>query len=101
MEALEKFMDAMGIVARVEVAKDYYSVPLKNKIVCVEVSVSREGKQEYLQYHCYTKRVGHIRYVEGNEVKGIHQGVLAYLGMDKEIDDYFDNKARELAEKHL
>jgi hypothetical protein len=102
MDALKKFMDSMGIEYKVEKTNIYHQGERGTNVICVRVSVTRGEEQEYLQYHCYSKRKdGTLKYVEGNEVLGIHQGVLAYLGMDREIDNYFDNKAREVAKEYL
>ena len=100
MEALEKFMDALGITYSVVISRDYYHGGFKN--CCIEIRVQRDGDDEYLQYNCYSlKRDGSLKYEEGNEVIGIHEGVLSYLGMDREIDNYFDQKARVLAKRYL
>lgn len=100
MKALEKFMDQMGLTSSIEVDRDYHTTRLG--AVCVRISVDRGQSNEYLQYHCYTMRPdGNVKYDEGNQIKGINQGVLAYLGMDREIDNYFDNKAREIAKNWL
>ena len=100
MEALEKFMKALNMTYSVEIDKNYYT--RGNYVVCVKVEVKRDENREYLQYHCYTlKRDGTPKYDEGNEVKGIQHGVLTYLGMDREIDDYFEQKSRELAKHAL
>lgn len=99
MKALEKFMDQMGLTADIEIDRSYF---VRDPAVCVKISVDRKGSNEYLQYHCYVlKSDGTLKYDEGNEVKGINQGALAYLGMDREIDNYFDNKARLLATEYL
>lgn len=100
MEALHKFMNALNMTYSVEIDRDYYHRGHKN--CCVKVEVKRDNKWEYLQYHCYSlKSNGNLRYEEGNEVTGIQDGVLTYLGMDREIDNYFDHKARELAKRYL
>lgn len=89
----------MGLTSTIEIDKSYYR---SGPSVCVRVSVDRRGNNEYLQYHCYVlKNDGNLKYDEGNEIKGINKGALAYLGMDREIDNYFDNKARVLARRYL
>lgn len=99
MVALEKFMNQMELTSNIEVDNAY---PTSKRGVCMKIIVTRKGNIEYLQYHCYSlKSNGDLRYDEGNEVKGIHQGVLSYLGMDREIDNYFDNKARVIAKEYL
>ena len=67
------------------------------RFVCIEVLVRRGGIDEYHQYHCYNKSRDGVRYAEGNMVKDVKDGVLAYLGDDKKVDNYFEKKARELA----
>ena len=100
MNALEKFMDSFGITYTIEIARTYRE--RVKPVCCLRILVERKGQPEYLQYHCYSlKSNGDLKYVEGNEIKGIHQGVLAYLGMDREIDNYFDLKAREIAKDYL
>lgn len=98
MDALKKFMDSMGVEVNIKIDRTYNNA----KGVCIRVELDREGQIEYLQYHCYSKKKdGSLKYEEGNEVVGIHQGVLSYLGMDREIDNYFDNKCREIAKRYL
>ena len=100
MEALQKFMRTLGMTDSLEISREYYSGRQNN--CCIRVEVRRDGKEEYIQYHCYSLRSnGNIKYEEGNEVLGIQDGVLAYLGMDREIDNYFETRARELARKCL
>jgi len=94
-------MDQMGLTSSIEVDRDYYTKQ-QYYTVCVRISVDRGKNNEYLQYHCYSlKSDGNLKYVEGNEIKGINKGVLAYLGMDREIDNYFDDKARKIAKAWL
>lgn len=67
------------------------------RYVCIEVKVRRKGVDEYHQYHCYSKSKDGVRYAEGNMVKDVRDGILAYLGDDRRVDNYFEKKARELA----
>lgn len=100
MQALEKFMDSFGITNTLEIKRIY--MESGNPACCVLVTVSRKEQPEYRVYHCYSlKPTGRLKHEESNETKGIHQGVLAYLGMDREIDHYFETKAREMANNYL
>lgn len=97
--SLEKFMNRLGITYGLEIDKSYYS--RYGKQVCIQVVVYYKGEVQYDQYHCYGLKNGKPFYSEGNEVKGINDGVLAYLGSDREIDNYFEDKARDIARKYL
>ena len=100
MEALEKFMDALSMTYSLKVSKEYYFRGKKN--CCIKVEVKRGDEWEYLKYLCYTlKSNGSVNFEEGNTIKSAQEGVLAYLGMDNEIDSYFSMKARVLAKKCL
>lgn len=56
MDALKKFMDSMGIEYKVEKTNIYHQGERGTNVICVRVSVTRGEEQEYLQYHCYSKR---------------------------------------------
>lgn len=93
-------MDAFGITYTIEPIS--YYIQTGRPTCCVLIHVKRGEQTEYRQYHCYSlKRDGNLKYEEGNVTQHIHQGVLAYLGMDREIDNYFDSKAREVAKDYL
>jgi hypothetical protein len=97
--SLEKFMDRMGITYDVEISRDYYS--RDGRQVCIRVLAHYQGEEQYYQHHCYGLRNGKVFYSEGNEVMGINDGVLAYLGKEKEIDNYFEDKTRAIARNYL
>lgn len=100
MEALHKFMEAFNMTYSVEYDRDYYFGG--HKSCCVKTEVKRDGNLEYLKYSCYSlKSNGDTRYEEGNEIKGIQDGVLTYLGMDRQIDNYFSQKAAQVAKNYL
>ena len=97
--SLEKFMDTMGINYEIKIDRNYWS---NGHAVCAKIMVYYKSEPQYIQYHCYSKRRdGQLKYEEGNEVKGIQQGVLAYLGNDRAVDNYFDNLARIKVSKYL
>jgi hypothetical protein len=95
--ALEKFIKQMGIVYTIVPGKTWFD-PRGGTGVCMHVVVLYKGKVEYDQYHCYVIRSNNkVIYDEGNEVKGVKDGILAYLGDDEMVDDYFDKLARKKA----
>ena len=89
----------MGITYDIEISRDYYS--RDGRQVCIRVLAHYQGEEQYYQHHCYGLRNGKVFYSEGNEVMGINDGVLAYLGKEKEIDTYFEDKARAIARNYL
>ena len=97
--SLEKFMDRMGITYDIGIYRSYYSG--YGKQVCIQVVVYYQGEEQYNQHHCYGLRNGEPFYSEGNEVMGINDGVLAYLGKERDIDSYFEHKARAIARNYL
>ena len=67
----------------------------------MSVVVYYKGKVEYKQYHCYTfTNEGKLFYSEGNTVKDVGEGILSYLGNNKDVDNYFDELARYEAKKY-
>jgi len=96
-ELIEKFLNASQ--AEVKVAL-YRSGIGKNgtHYICCSVEVTTDKfHSEYLGYHCYERKRGDVVYAEGNEVKGIENGILAFLGNDKEVERYLENLARKKA----
>lgn len=99
--ALEKFMDHMGITYKIKPGRSWFP-PRGGEGICMHIEVYYQGNVEYDQYHCYiVKSDGSIIYDEGNQIKGIKDGVLAYLGEDFKVDNYFDYLARIKAIKYL
>jgi len=98
--ALEKFINRLGLKVTIELN----STGLKQswgKFVCCHVLVSRKDEIEYSQYHCYVPGIEGPKYSEGNEVKGVREGLLGYLGEDRKVDNYFESKTRKLAQKYF
>jgi len=96
-ELIEKFLDAAQ--AKVKVEFDTSGIDRKGKqYICFSVEVTTDKfHSEYLGYHCYERKRGDVVYAEGNEVKGIENGILAFLGNDKEVERYLENLARKKA----
>lgn len=91
-----KFMDAMNLKLYLDISRTYIREGLPH--YCVHILVCDKDTKicEYDQYHCYKKtNDGKIIYDQGNEVKGVSDGALAYIGDHKGVDNYFDQKARE------
>lgn len=100
--ALEKFMSQMGITYEINPGRSWFRPRGGGRGICIHIQVYYQGNIEYDQYHCYNvKSNGSIIYDEGNRVKGIKDGILAYLGEDFKIDNYFDHLARIKAVKYL
>lgn len=98
--ALEKFINRLGLKVTIELN----STGLKQtwgKFVCCHVVVSRNKKIEYSQYHCYVPGIDGPKYLEGNQEKGVRDGILAYLGDDKRVDNYLESKTRRLAREYF
>lgn len=98
--ALEKFMNTMGITYTLEVTRGYRDT-MGRKNVCIEIMVKYKGEVQYIQHHCYRKVGDAILYSEGNEIMGIKDGVLGYLGDTKKVDNYFDLLARRMAKEYF
>lgn len=71
------------------------------KFVCMKIEVFYKEKPHYLQYHCYEMKNNKIVYSEGNEEVGINDGILAYLGNKRDVDNYFENLTRIEAKKYF
>ncbi len=106
--ALEKFMDRMGITYSIKTGTIILSDSPRNPSIipipriCVEISVQYKGELQYEQIHCYTlNEFGFLVNKEGSIYKSISDGVLAYLGEDDKVDEYFDQLAQEKALKKL
>ncbi len=99
--ALEKFINRLGLEVTIEVNSTGFTKKTWGEFVCCHVLVSRKDKIEYSQYHCYVKGIEGPKYSEGNEVKGVREGLLGYLGEDRKVDNYFESKTRKLAQKYF
>ena len=91
-------MNTMGITYTLEITRSYRDT-MGRKSVCIEVMVKFKDKVQYIQHHCYRKVEDKIKYSEGNEIMGVKDGVLAYLGNNQKVDDYFDRLARRMAKE--
>lgn len=97
--ALEKFMDQMGIVYTIAPGRSFFH-PRGGVNICMHVLVVYKGNVEYDQFHCYNVKNGSsISYDEGNQQKGVTEGILAYLGDEDKVDQYFEEIARAKALK--
>lgn len=91
----------MGITYKITPARSWFH-PRGGRGICMHIEVYYQGNVEYDQYHCYiVKSDGSIIYDEGNQVKDVKDGILAYLGEDMKVDNYFDHLARIKAVKYL
>lgn len=97
-DSIEKFIDNLGITYNLSISKSYRDT-VGRKSVCIEIIVNYKNIPQYIQYHCYNFRNGKIVYDQGNQVMGVKEGVLAYLGDNSAVDNYFDNKSRILAKQ--
>lgn len=93
-----KFMNQMGMKTSVDITRSYMN-PNGRKSVCVEVIVEHKRKKEYDSYHCYELRNDKIVYSEGNEVIAVKEGLLAYLGNNRDVENYLEGLARYEAKK--
>jgi hypothetical protein len=88
-----KFMNQMDMTLSVDVIKSYRNHNGR-KSVCVRVVVIRKEKKEYDSIHCYELNNGKISYSEGNRSMGVGDGILAYLGDNREVENYLEGLAR-------
>lgn len=99
--ALEKFMSAMGITYKIKPEKIEY-VSGGYRSLCMHITVFYRGNIELDEYRCYRhKQNGDIRYSDGNIVKAAKEGVLAALGDDYKVENYFENLARAKAKEYF
>ena len=98
-EAIEKFMGMMGINYDIyRTSKVFHDNRTGRRVTCFTVNAYHGGEKQYEQHHCYAeKRDGGVLYEEGNDVKSPGKGVFSYLGMDKDVNRYFEKKARQMA----
>lgn len=90
-------MNRLGISQNIEITRSYIEYGLPS--VCVTVELIYKGSVDYEQHHCYVYKNGKVAYSQGNEVKGLDKSILAYLGNNKDIDNYFDQLARYKAKQ--
>lgn len=90
-------MNRLGISQNIEITRSYLNRGVPS--VCVVVELIYKGSVDYKQHHCYEYKNGKVVYSEGNEVKGLDKSILAYLGNNKDIDNYFDQLARYKAKQ--
>lgn len=97
-----KFMKAMGLDYNISLTKLFYEKGHEVFCVLIEVYNKKTKEVEYKQHHCYQlTRDNKLKYSEGNQEKGISDGILAYIGDNKGVDNYFDIKGRELVMNHI
>jgi hypothetical protein len=105
--ALEKFIDRMGITYSIKTGPVILVANPKNPFnrtlprICVDITVDYLGELQYGQVHCYILDEGKLQYREGDRSMKISDGVLAYLGDNDKVDEYFDQLARKKALERL
>lgn len=93
-----KFMNQMGMKVSVDISRSYRNHNGR-KSVCIEVIVDYKNRKEYVSHHCYELNNGKISYSEGNEKMGVGEGILAYLGNNRDVENYLESLARYEAKK--
>lgn len=88
----------MGMKVSVDIARSYRNHNGR-KSVCLEVIVHYKDRKEYISYHCYELNNDKISYSEGNKVMGVEEGILAYLGNNRDVENYLESLARYEAKK--
>jgi hypothetical protein len=92
--ALEKFMSAMGITYEIE-PDSIGEAGGGYQDLCVHITVFYRGNIELDQYRCYKHKPNvDIRYSIGHTVKGVREGILAVLGDDFKVTNYFEDLAK-------
>lgn len=92
--ALEKFMPAMGITYEIE-PDSIGEASGGYQELCIHITVFYRGNIELDQYRCYKhKQNVDIRYSMGHTVKGVKEGILAVLGDDYKVENYFEYLAK-------
>jgi hypothetical protein len=99
--ALEKFMSAMDITYKIKPDSiEYVSGGYKN--LCIHITVFYRGDIELDEYRCYRyKKNVDVRYSKGHIEKGVKEGILAALGDDYKVENYFENLARAKAKEYF
>ena len=99
--ALEKFMSAMDITYKIKPDSiEYVSGGYRN--LCMHITVFYRGNIELDEYRCYRHKPNvDVRYSQGNIVKAAKEGVLAALGDDYKVENYFENLARTKAKQYF
>lgn len=92
--ALEKFMSALDITYKIKPDSiEYVSGGYRN--LCMHITVFYRGNIELDEYRCYKhKKNVDIRYSEGHIVKAVKEGILAGLGDDYKVENYFETLAK-------
>lgn len=90
----------MGMSLSVDVVRSYRNHNGR-KAMCIRVVVARKGEKEYDSIHCYELNNGKISYSEGNRSMGVGDGILAYLGDNREVENYLEGLARYEAKNLL
>jgi len=97
---IKKFMETMGITYNIEQTRRliYAGKPS----ACYEVNAYHKGKKEYEQHYCYSiKSNGELTFEDANDVKGPSDGIFAYLGMNREVNNFFKEKVKSVAIHYL
>lgn len=95
--AIEKFIDRLGIQYSVNPSRSY--ILNGKEHVCIKIVVTHKRQKQFEQYICFSKGSnGRASWEESNTIIGSDQGVFAYLGDRKSVDNYFYQKARDFAD---
>lgn len=92
-------MDMVNTTNIVELSREGYS--RQGIFVCFKVEVKYNNETNYLTHHCYNYVNGKVVYSDGNEIIGVKDGILAYLGNNELVQRYFEQIARHYARKYF
>ena len=96
-DIIKKFIELSGLKVFIEL--DRSGIDKKGiRFLCYSIEVrANKYDSEYLVYHCYERKGNRVVYSEGNQVKDVRKGALAFLGNDKEVSDYLESLTKKKA----
>lgn len=99
---IKKFMNELGITYDIHHSKKKFNWIRGHWYVCTSVLAYHKGDTEMEMHFCYKKtQSGEISFEDANIVKEPKEGIFAYLGLNREVYDYFKGMTRKIAEDIL
>lgn len=104
---LKRFLKMTDATLSVNVDRGYIDAETRRDGVCISVIVSTKRynnsyiKTEFYQDNCFTSSDASVVLDERDTLMGVKTGILSYLGLNSELEEYFLELSRKKAEKYF
>lgn len=102
IKQVKKFLKLFNITYKISSDKSGINKQSGLPFECVLFEVFYNKNLEYMSYYCFELlRNGEVRWVEGNTIKGVNEGILRYFGDDTAIQFYFSRLSKEFVKNKI